>query len=204
MFEKLEKIGQDIYVYKNFLSKENLQEYENIIKDITENDWIDATTFNKPTLHTYGRHHLGKILKKIQDDLLPEGYYLEHTPSINRMKLGMGMDVHSDDCPHCKKIKYPDLEITEKEKIRCVKYGIVVYLTRFTGGEIYYPEQGIIFSPNPGDLIMHGTSIDCKHGVKPVVSGSRITMSPYIVEFIEQKDAEKQKIFWENYEYRFE
>jgi hypothetical protein len=50
---------------------------------------------------------------------------------------------------------------------------------------------------------MHGTDEYCKHGVKPVTGGVRITMAPYVVEYLYKEDAEKAKLFWENYDKKF-
>jgi hypothetical protein len=206
MFDKFEQIGERIYVYKNFLSKDELKVYEDIIANIPDSDWIDATIYEKPTLFSY--YSQGMILKKIQDELMEDPYYLEDTPFLTKMKFGMGMEEHSDDCPHCKQIKDPNMHVdgiivNDEALKRCVKYGLVLYLTEFEGGEIYYTEQNIVYKPNPGDLVMHGTDEYCKHGVKPVTGGVRITMAPYVVEYLYKEDAEKAKLFWENYDKKF-
>jgi hypothetical protein len=204
MFEKLTKIGNDIYVYKNFLSKKNLEEYNYFINNINENDWIDAKQFNKPGMHTYTKPEFGKILKKINDEIMPDDIYLEGAPSINRIMPGFDMEEHVDECPHCRKIKNPDEHIGYMESKRCVLYGIVVYLSKFSGGEIYYPAQDVSFQPEPGDLIIHSTSKECKHGVRTVIDGNRYVMAPYAVKYLNEKDAMKAKTFWESYSYKFE
>lgn len=193
------KIGNEIYVYKNFLSKDILEQCKLEIESAPESSWIDGAQFNKATLRTLSANFMRKILKKIQDEVVPYGLFLEDTPSVNQIKLGLGMEEHSDDCPHCKKIKNPSMEISDHEAKRCVLYGIVVYLSEFTGGEIYYPNQEVIFAPEPGDMIIHATSVECKHGVKPVLSGNRFVVSPYIVKYNSQEDTEKAFEFWKNY-----
>lgn len=202
-FKNAIEIGNEIYVYKNFLSLKELKECEIILNDAKESDWIDGAQFQKPTIETCAKKEFGKILKKIQKEILPEGYYLEDTPGVNRMRLGFGMEEHSDDCPHCKKINGIDENVSDHLMKRCVLYGIVVYLTEFTGGEIYYPVQNVIFKPEPGDMIIHSTSKECKHGVKPVLSGQRCVLSPYIIKYNDIKYEKDAKEFWKNYQYEF-
>lgn len=193
------EIGNDIYVYKNFLAKEIIDEARDEINSIPEKDWLDGLQFNKPTIRTVDSNFARKVLKKVQDEVVPYGLFLEGTQSINQIKVGSGMELHSDDCPHCKKIKNPSIEISDHEAKRCVLYGIVVYLSEFAGGEIYYPNQEVIFAPEPGDMIIHASSVECKHGVKPVLSGNRFVVSPYIVKYNSQEDTEKAFDFWKNY-----
>jgi hypothetical protein len=64
------------------------------------------------------------------------------------------------------------------------KYGIVVYFNEFEGGEIYYPNQDIEYKPNPGDLIIHSAEEHCLHGVRPVKSDIRYSMSGHIYNMI--------------------
>jgi hypothetical protein len=58
-------------------------------------------------------------------------------------------------------------------------YGVVAYFGDYTGGAIYYPEQGIEFIPEPGDLVIHIALPSHKHGVKPVDSGVRYAFSNF-------------------------
>jgi hypothetical protein len=196
-FDKLDEIGDQVYVYKGFLSKEEVDKYLNII--FSQKEWIDGAQFNKQTIETFGNPIFGNILKRIQDEIVPEKMFLEFTPGVMKIKVGKGMEEHSDDCPYCWKMRDPKITINDIESKRCVVYGIVVYFSEFTGGEIYYPEQDIIFTPEPGDLIIHATNKYCKHGVKPVISGTRYSMAPYIVKYHNESDAQKAYDFWNSY-----
>jgi hypothetical protein len=198
-FEKSDEIGDQIYVYKSFLSKEEVEKYLNIIESINPERWIDGLQFEKPGSDTFSDKIFGNILKKMQDEIVPNGLFLEDTPSITRVKSGVGMSEHSDDCWHCKKIQDPSLDFPEKILKRCVKYGVVIYFSQFTGGEIYYPNQNVVFTPEPGDMIIHSTNKYCKHGVKPVIDGIRYSMAPYLVEHVKESDAQIAKEFWDNY-----
>lgn len=197
-FPNMEEIGDEIYIYKNFLSQKEIDTYLKII--INQKEWIDGAQFNKPTIETFGNNVFGNILKKIQDKVALKDMFVDFTPSITKYKDGQGMEEHSDDCPYCWKAIEPERKLVNNEGKRCVLYGIVVYFSDFTGGEIYYPEQGIMFKPDPGDLIMHSTSKYCKHGVKPVNGGTRYSMAPYIVKYHLESDAQRARDFWNNYQ----
>lgn len=196
-FPNMEEIGEEVYVYRGFLSEEELDFYLKVI--LKQNDWIDGAQFNKPTIETFSNPVFGNILKKIQDTITLEGMFLEFTPGITKIKIGNGMEEHSDDCPYCWSMRDPEIKITSNESKRCVLYGIVVYFSEFSGGDIYYPEQGVSFKPNPGDLVMHATSKHCKHGVKPVTSGTRYSIAPYIVQYHLDSDKEEASSFWNKY-----
>lgn len=198
-FSKSQKIGDEVYVYKNFLNKEEIELYVNLA--INAKEWTDGALSGKHGMKHFAHPLVGNILKRIQKEIVPDGMFLEFTTGIGKMVPGVGMVEHSDDCPHCKKINDPKLILKGEEGKRCVRYGMVVYFGEFTGGEIYYPKQGIVFSPDPGDLIIHSTSKLCKHGVKPVKTGIRYTFAPYIVEYLDDADAEKADEFWYNLKY---
>jgi hypothetical protein len=196
-FPNLEEIGDEVYVYKGFLSKEELNKYLQIILD--QKEWQDGAQFSKPTIETFGNNVFGDILKKIQDTITLKDMFIEFTPGITKIKSGKGMEEHSDDCPYCWNNRDPQIIIGDKESKRCVLYGIVVYFSEFTGGEIYYPQQSLYFKPEPGDLVMHSTKRYCEHGVKPVIDGTRYTLAPYIVQYHSESDAQKTHDFWNNY-----
>jgi hypothetical protein len=197
-FPNMEEIGDEVYVYKGFLSQEELGFYLNRI--LNQKDWIDGAQFNKETIETFGDSIFINILKKIQDEIALEGMFVDVTPSVTKYKHGKGMEEHSDDCPYCWKIIEPERILRSNEEKRCVVYGIVLYFSEFTGGEIYYPEQDVVFKPEPGDLIMHSTNKYCKHGVKPVTGGVRYSFAPYFVKYHSESDAQEARDFWNHYE----
>jgi hypothetical protein len=63
-------------------------------------------------------------------------------------------------------------------------WGVVVYFNSFTGGQIYYPLQGIEYQPIKGELLIHSSRNHCRHGVKEVISGIRITHSNNMYKMI--------------------
>lgn len=66
-----------------------------------------------------------------------------------------------------------------------VMYGCVYYLNdNFEGGELWYPNQDVEYTPVAGDMIIHPGSREYSHGVREVISGLRISAG----SFITQKD----------------
>ena len=193
----MEEIGDQIYVYKSFLSQEEIDPYLNMM--INQKEWLDGAQFNKSTIETFGHPVFLNILNKIQDEIALEDMFVDLTPSVTKYKHGKGMEEHSDDCPYCWKLIDPKRTLRGNEDKRCVIYGMVLYFSKFTGGEIYYPEQDVVFSPEPGDLIMHSTNRHCKHGVKPVIDGTRYSFAPYFVQYHSESDAQEARNFWNNY-----
>lgn len=58
--------------------------------------------------------------------------------------------------------------------------GCVLYLNdNYTGGSIYFPQHDLELSPKPGTLVWFPGTAEFLHGVRPVVSGERITISSF-------------------------
>jgi predicted 2-oxoglutarate/Fe(II)-dependent dioxygenase YbiX len=53
----------------------------------------------------------------------------------------------------------------------------VVFLNKnYVGGELVYPNQGSMFSPTLGTMIVASADYEYSHFVKPVVQGERLTL----------------------------
>lgn len=82
--------------------------------------------------------------------------------TYNQMRTGAFNNVHVDDATGM----YNHLE-----------YAALLYTNtqgkHYTGGEIYFPQQDLSFSPEAGTLIFFKGDEDKPHGVKPVLSGYR-------------------------------
>ena len=59
-----------------------------------------------------------------------------------------------------------------------------LYFNNFEGGELYYPNQNIIYKPKAGELVIHGSHDECAHGVKPVKSEVRYSYSNSIRKIV--------------------
>jgi hypothetical protein len=54
--------------------------------------------------------------------------------------------------------------------------GIIFLNNNFTGGELIYPEQGCVFLPTVGTMVITPAGEDYVHYVNPVLSGERFTL----------------------------
>ena len=68
-------------------------------------------------------------------------------------------------------------------------YGCVLYLNDdFEGGELYFPLQDLQPPITPGLLAFFPGDLDHLHGVKPVTSGVRYTLSCFLTHDVAQKE----------------
>jgi hypothetical protein len=192
MFENtpgFEKIGQDIFVYKDFLSFSELNTISKVIDNLTEDDWIGDKNLSKshPMYNKISipSESLNFVRKRIIS-FLPEGYFLGQGTSFVRLFQNDNMGLHSDAHDFlpirekAAKLKDEDpFEWADNER-----WGLVVYFNNFEGGELYYPEQNIIYKPNPGNLVIHSAEDHCLHGVRPVKSKIRYSHSNHIFDKI--------------------
>ena len=181
--EGFEVLGEDIFVYKNFVLHENISLFMNDIYSIEEKEWSTSPKMgNKPS-------STRKILNPLIDNInsfLNEGYFINKPNSFVRMFKGDCMIEHFDANVSMQTRKESKL-LKENNKFSWKedkKYGVVVYFNEFEGGEIYYPYQNIEYKPSPGDLVIHSAEEHCLHGVRPVKSNIRYSMSSHIYNMI--------------------
>lgn len=61
----------------------------------------------------------------------------------------------------------------------------ILYLNdSYVGGEIYFPEYGVSYKPQAGDLLCFPDTADYVHGVKPISSGTRYTTPHWFTRIV--------------------
>jgi hypothetical protein len=182
-----EKLGEDIYVYHNFVTDQECDSLIELATSLPEDKWIGR--FN-----TEGEGHkwsdisvdqLIPIHERIKS-LLHDGIHLGTNLSIIRMEKGATWGLHSDN--------HDFLEIRKKSKslIEGQEFdlapnnivGLVLYFNNFEGGCLYYPEQNIEYQPKKGDLVMHSSEEHCLHGVNELKSNVRYSHSNNLFNLI--------------------
>ena len=180
MFENFKQLGNQIYVYENFLSKKECGDIVFLLDNLEENKWIS----DRPDMAMRRTDRLEEIIfvRNKMLEIVPDGLMLGRACTATRLVSGDSWGAHSDvnDFLEIEKIASMYAEGDPYEEKNLSVYGSVVYFNKFDGGEIYYPTQGIVFSPNPGDLLIHSSSPVCFHGVKPVISEKRYSYSNYM------------------------
>jgi hypothetical protein len=189
MFDsRFTQLGDEIYVYKNFVSEEELKNINEFLLSLHDRDWLETNKDIKWMLRAEGQKLLTPIRERIVG-LSDSDMTVGPNTVFVKMKKGYSWGIHSDD--------YEFTEIIEKAKsyqegdefdlVDLSVYGIVVYFNSFEGGEIFYPEQNIEYHPMPGDMVIHGSGFKCRHGVKEILSDVRYSYSNHISKKIKSK-----------------
>ena len=169
--QKFKKIKDGIFIWENFLSKEEVDFYFNIADNITEEEWglhdnNPNPFWNKKLSQAHKEvYELGNKVNKV---IAPE-YMVPPVKIFTRTPIGQGMGVHIDRGD-------PDLSeeyFNDFETCCHVEWGVLIYFGDWEGGELYYPDIDFTIKPNPGDLIIHSALPPYAHGVNPVISGKR-------------------------------
>ena len=176
-------LGNDIYVYPNFISEDECSNIVDIIKSIPEEDWHGR--FNEGGQGYEVAYQpieqieiLNNRLKNILDDGIGLGWSLAPT----RMRLGMVGPHHSDNFDFLKVVEASkslkdgeDFDLAENNIA-----GIIMYFNDFEGGEIYYSNQDVLYAPKAGDLVIHSSQEHCRHQVQEVKSEVRYSHSSHL------------------------
>ena len=177
------KLADKVFVYKNFIPKEKVEQINIVIKEYTKEktylkeqyakvDWYrDKTTPLIP--------HLIDIWNSASDLIAPE-YIIHPNLALQVIRPGDGGMFLHQDSPG----EGMEEELTQLDRWNTcciIHYGLVVYFGEFTGGETYYPRLGLEYAVQPGDLVIHGAHTDCEHGVKEVTSGIRYAYSNFML-----------------------
>ncbi len=191
----LTKYADEIYVYKNFLSKEDVDYINNLMEpyrqrpasfntDVNTIDWYnDKEGPQMPELQV--------IWDKISEFLAPE-FIIHPQQNLAVLRPGdEGMFVHNDNPGE----GMDDLLTQEDRWHTCcvLSYGVCAYFGEFEGGELYYPhihpdgrigtegemEDCLVVPVQPGDLAIHWAQHPYEHGTKPISSGIRYVFSKF-------------------------
>jgi hypothetical protein len=191
------KLAPEVYLYRNFLSEQELSRIAVAIKSLEElGHWLnkdkydDHSVIPAPNQVFQGSESLNLLYEKTHEFFSPE-YLPLPSNGISKMIEGQSLEVHWDSPAH----PDDDHEETEKEffarkekgilydpldTCHIVQYGYVVYVSDFEGGELYYTDIDLEFAPQKGDLIIHSASRKYKHGVKPVTKGPRYAYTNFV------------------------
>lgn len=189
MFNKdgFEKLGEDIYVYHNFVSEEDCDSITSIAKSLSEDGWIGR--FN-----TDGEGHKNSkisidLLLPIHErirSILDDGIFLGANLSLVRMRKGAKWGLHADNHDFLK-LREASLNLKDDEEFEVYPnniVGIVIYFNEFEGGCLNYPNQGVTYQPQKGDLVMHSSEENCLHEVTELLSDVRYSHSNNLYNLI--------------------
>lgn len=172
----LEVIEENIWVIHNFVKKEESEIYLALADSALEEDWWKENSgwYEGKYLNLSLNTDIQKISQEITErfkDLFDNGssYYYGGPTSVHRMTKDQEMFVHPD--------------FSEADDIEdIVLFNTAIYHNTVLGGEIYYPELGIEYHPNQGDLVMHPGTTRYRHGVKKVLQDTRYISTLWVAD----------------------
>lgn len=181
------KLGTDIYVYENFISKDECFSILESIKSIPEEKWIEVVNAIGQGFES-AHVPLPQIAIANQRliKMLDEGVNLGHSLVPTRMRKGFVGPHHSDNFDFLKVVEANKL-VKEDDDFDLAENniaGLIMYFNDFDGGEIYYSNQDITYYPKAGDLVIHSSGEHCRHQVQEVKSEVRYSHSSHLYNMI--------------------
>lgn len=171
-------IGEDIWVIHYFLSESEILYIRNKLDSAQDSEWH----CNQNHCQLYLNEDLDNITDRVQN-LLPDGLFLHRLDGVTRLKINQGHGIHSDNHDFLP-IREFSKTLNDDQPFMLVDdnvYGMIIYLNNdYDGGEIFYTKQGIVYKPLPGDLLIHSAEDHCEHGVNPVKTNVRYSISSSI------------------------
>lgn len=165
---KVNRLSPDIYEIEDFVTIEKANQVLEYCKSLEESDWWHEE--QKETFF-YGKQKWGK-LPEIFDEIDQNAKNLFSSAldigniALQRYLDNEPMRLHRD-------YWLKDLDYY-------IRYGIVIYYNDdYEGGEIEYPELGIVHKPKARSLVLHGGNI--LHGPKRLIGdGSRYFSTSFV------------------------
>lgn len=165
--DKITPLAPGVFVYKNFLSAEELIEVQN---ELNVFDWENCTREDVKNFQS-----LRKYENRLKSALNNNNYSIDPMSSFTRRVAGQGMAPHVDILNFWNKIRSLEVDEDFNQDVviqRMAKYAFVFYPNDdYEGGELSYPEYDIDIKPEAGSLFIHDSRV--VHGVKKVISGIR-------------------------------
>jgi hypothetical protein len=183
---KIIRLHQDVYEINEFLTSEELDAVYTIIKNTKEEDWFSEETAKDKDFSNFwdGKNIEFKketVFDSIRDKMesLFESYS-DHPGKIllQRYKEGDFIQLHRDQWN-------PELPYY-------IGYGLCLYYNdEYDGGQLEYPEIGLIVKPKANSLYIHGGTV--LHGSTPVIGQNIRYFSTAFVRGTEEKPTRLKK-----------
>ena len=189
--DKVTAIRGGVWLYRNFISKEECDAIVSKVEQLTEKDWQDGWTRHQGTLFYTNNPEsekaiaewwsdkvsppilipeVTKVNKQLKELFSPDLFFLPEYKVV-RLKPGQNMKSHRDN-----RSENAAVEVKQEFTINCA---YTLYLSKFSGGEINYPELDYKHIPKQGDLIIHSGLV--LHEVFDVIDGLRYTITGWLL-----------------------
>lgn len=184
-------IEENIHVVKKFITEEELLFLNSIVLNSDENEWYGdgeghgrawwykrMLPFTNDQQNDINILNLMNRVQSLLDEPTLELASNGRIGAIHRLKPG------EDMFEHCDNPIYEEYDLNEnhyKFVNLGLQYAITMYINDFDGGEVYYPNLGIQYKPEKGDILWHPGTKKYTHGVKPVTGDSiRYIMTTFV------------------------
>ena len=166
-FIDVEKLEYNIFYIPNFLSKDELEIFTNIIDKTSEEDWTKLNNFQSldwnNKFYDYNNEHIAAMARDKFNKLLSllPGSIIHGLGRILRQRPEDNMNAHIDET-------YDAFNNLNKD------YATVIYLNDdYEGGELSFVNLNIKIKPSSGSLMIFKTGEKYLHEVK-TVSGDKV------------------------------
>lgn len=179
--ENFQELADGVWVYKNFVSKEECEEVLDIATSLPDSIWFERDWYKSTKKQINRLNPLHNRLKSI----LKDGFYLGENLSLVKFVKGQTWDLHKDNHDSIYLVEansnIKNGEITYPAEY--TTHGVIFYFNDFEGAEIVYPELQLEYKPEKGDMLIHRS--DISHKVLELNSEIRYTHSNKIFVHIQ-------------------
>jgi hypothetical protein len=189
---------EGLLVVKNFITPEEIKEYEHIIDNVTEKQWDEwyMSQLKVFTKEKFGREDV--------DNLVKEGLY-EITSNWNDKNYSfINSKIHHKIDKRFNQVlekseenlvlsgfyfiqrMYEGVELVshhDQNTDESIKHAAVIYINNdYNGGEIFWAKKDFEMKPDPGDLLLFGGDPEWEHGVRFVTAGPKRYVLPAFIK----------------------
>lgn len=174
--------GNDIVVVENFLTDEESDILNNLVRNVEEErwDWKGdhefgelSSDFQKKTLFMKSSEEYRNKYMPILDAIRERAIVAFHKEFPREATVFTFLDTIIRTFDHGLTLHHDGNDLNSR-----VTHGFVIYLNDdFDGGEVFYPTLGISIKPIKNSLVIHPGTIEYLHGVTDVTRGIRFNLA---------------------------
>ncbi len=200
-----EEITPKLLYIENFLSKEQLDIFFDIINSTSQEDWEVEyyANLSKFCIEKFGRSDVDNLVAEgkfeITQNWKDKNFNILKQPitkllynALNSMVINSDPDLHLSGFATIQRMQ-EGVELkahTDQHTDPSIKYATILYLNDdYTDGELFFPNLDIQLKPKAGTLVFFPGDEEYKHGVKNVGEGP---IRYVLVGFIKEKDHYKK------------
>lgn len=190
--DNVKKIKEEgVWLYRNFISDEECKNIVEKVESLDSEVWKDGWTRHQGTLFYNNNPESEKAIAEWWSDKVSPPILIPEITKVNqnlkklfypefiflpeykvvRLRPGQNMKSHRDD-------RSSTTNQIVKQNFT-IKYAYTLYLNKFIGGQINYPEIGYTHNAIPGDLIIHSGLV--LHEVLDVLENNRYTITGWLL-----------------------